>query len=95
LSAEHCDAAPAREPEPPGEIELAVGAYVAELELDDGDPRTVTALVAVRLARQLDGRTSAAVARELRGCLDALAGKDVERSGLDLRGVEMLRELFQ
>jgi hypothetical protein len=90
---EWCAQAPAPEPAPPGALEAAVTAYVERLELADGDPRAVTALVAVRLPRSMDARTTAAVARELRGCLDSLAYEYQEPIGADPAALEMLRSI--
>jgi hypothetical protein len=85
--------APAPGPTPVGALEAAVTAYVERLDMEDGDPRAVTAMVAVRLARSMDARTTAAVARELRGCLDSLAYEDEERISADPAALEMLRAI--
>lgn len=51
----------------PGEIEVEVQAFVAELKFDDGDARRILGRIAVRLARRVDqtGAAPAAI-RELR-----------------------------
>jgi hypothetical protein len=86
--------APAPGATPVGALEAAVSTYVDGLELEDGDPRAVTALVAVRLARSMDARTTAAVARELRGCLDSLAYEQHrEPISADPAALEMVRAI--
>jgi hypothetical protein len=89
---ERCAMAPAPGPTPVGALEAAGTAYVERLDMEDGDPRAVTAMVAVRLARSMDARTTA-VARELRGCLDSLAYEDEERISADPAALEMLRAI--
>jgi hypothetical protein len=89
---EWCPDAPEPDLGEVGELEAAVAGFVDGLDLDERDPRVLTGLVAVRLARSLDGRTSAAVAKELRACLDRLT-PDLDFEEDDSQAAELLRGL--
>jgi hypothetical protein len=70
-------------PPAPGEsIEGAVRTLVAQVHYDDLDPRSVTALIAIRLAAELDaGRGSVQHAQALRGMVQDLAAFPDEQWG--------------
>ena len=80
----------------PGPGVEALQAFLAVVRFDEGDPRSVTAVVAVRLAAVLDERPEAvSVARELRGHLAALAEHSTEAANMvdDLRARRAARRV--
>ena len=90
-----CPDAPAvdrQDPPAVGEIERRLAEALEHLELADDDPRRVVAVMAVRLARSLDERVSAAVARELRGCVDVLWADELDDA--EQRVAAQTRELL-
>jgi hypothetical protein len=79
---------------PAGDLEAAVERYVEPLDLPEHDPRALVGGVAVRLARELDRRVTAAMARELRGCLVLLAELSPDESvRAAAQGEALLRSL--
>ena len=75
-----------------GELETAVAAYVGRLGLSERDPRSLTGLIAVQLARSMDSHATAATAKELRACLDRLT-PNLEADEDDSQAAELLRGL--
>jgi len=59
--------APVEHTDEPGPVEVAVRELVESTGYDDGDPRRVLAVVALRLAASFDSSGSVTIARELRG----------------------------
>jgi hypothetical protein len=91
---ESCYWAPSPEAPEVGELEAAVVAHLDALDLADDDPRKLTGMVAQRLARSMDTRITAAMARELRGCLEQLA-PNADGGGDGSEAIELLRGLMR
>jgi hypothetical protein len=75
-----------------GEIERRLAKALGHLELAEGDPRQVVSVMALQLARSLDGRVTASVARELRGCVEVLWGREPDEA--ERRAAEQTRKLL-
>jgi hypothetical protein len=76
-----------------GELETAALAYLEPLELPEDDPRALVARMTLRLARALDVQVTAAMARELRGCLALLAELEPDSGRAGAQAQALLAEL--